>query len=563
MSRRSTRQSNSALASNAEPTSTTLEHDNRQAVVANDESSDDEPSQEYYFEGVSYPSYQDMVMAKRKRNQQVLIDSGLLGAVEDLKAAHTSQKKKRKTATTPRVSLPRRSSNRIRGIESDGRYVEQESAGRFVVAAKEGVNTEEASSDSVKYVTPVKETFYNNRINSGDDLSLRQAIEHANGDEDDVEHSQAFVEHLSGKSNSYSTEKTLAATPFDKQHRRNLDKLQVETVAKVTRDRIYSIATHPSSDQLVIAAGDKQGNIGIWNVDGFASNDQDDSHVYEFKYHSGAVNYLQFINNGVLSCSYDGTVRLFDFEKACMQQVFATYDDSSQFKSQLGYGLDTGYHFWTQYLCVDHRTSSNLAFFLSTSTGMVYHVDLRANEVTFGEKLSEKKINTVDLHSDGYSLLTGGLDCQVALWDVRKISNQKKRTPVTLFHSGKSVNSAFFSPSGKHVASTTMADKLDVFTDFHKSSTAITKPTNRITHDNRTGRWLSTFMATWHPSLDIFCVGSMRRPREIQVYDPASNLANISGDDLTAVASRCCFHYNTDRLSIVGGNSSGRVTIIR
>jgi hypothetical protein len=111
--------------------------------------------------------------------------------------------------------------------------------------------------------------------------------------------------------------------------------------------------------------------------------------------------------------------------------------------------------------------------------------------------------------------------------------------------------------------STTMADKLDIFTDIHLSESKTFKPSTRIAHDNRTGRWLSTFMATWHPSLDIFCVGSMRRPREIQVFDSSENMRNIVGDDLTAVASRCCFHARTDQLTVVGGNSSGRVNVVR
>ena len=71
-------------------------------------------------------------------------------------------------------------------------------------------------------------------------------------------------------------------------------------------------------------------------------------------------------------------------------------------------------------------------------------------------------------------------------------------------------------------------------------------------------------MATWHPSEDIFCVGSMRRPRALEVFDANGELLRaIQGDALTAVASRCCFHPRSDRLTVVGGNSSGRVTVLR
>lgn len=71
-------------------------------------------------------------------------------------------------------------------------------------------------------------------------------------------------------------------------------------------------------------------------------------------------------------------------------------------------------------------------------------------------------------------------------------------------------------------------------------------------------------MARWHPSLDYFCVGSMDRPRVVEVFDAEGDrIRGVSGDSLTAVASRCCFHPSIDQLVLVGGNSSGRVTIIR
>jgi hypothetical protein len=100
------------------------------------------------------------------------------------------------------------------------------------------------------------------------------------------------------------------------------------------------------------------------------------------------------------------------------------------------------------------------------------------------------------------------------------------------------------------------------------SSKNIVPPTNRLPHDNQTGRWLSTLMATFHPQLDIFCVGSMQKPRAVEIFDPTApvggtRLRAITGDSMTAVASRCCFHPRTDRLIMVGGNSSGRVTVFR
>ena len=153
------------------------------------------------------------------------------------------------------------------------------------------------------------------------------------------------------------------------------------------------------------------------------------------------------------------------------------------------------------------------------------------------------------------------------MWDIRMFQNGRKGKsppPLSTQHAGKSVNSAFFSPSGSTLLSTTMSNTLDITKDAHLSNKKILKPTRRIRHDNHTGRWLSTFMAQWHPSMDIFVVGSMRKPRAIELFDnDGEELRAIQGESLTAVASRCCFHPSQDKLILVGGNSSGRVTVVR
>jgi WD repeat-containing protein 76 len=129
--------------------------------------------------------------------------------------------------------------------------------------------------------------------------------------------------------------------------------------------------------------------------------------------------------------------------------------------------------------------------------------------------------------------------------------------------SSKSINSAFFSPSGKTLLSTTMADSLDIFENPHLSAEVLS-PSKRISHDNHTGRWLSTFMARWHPSEDIFVVGSMKQPRCIEIFqNDGVLLRRVDGEALTSVSSRCCFHSRSDRVIAIGGNSSGRVTVVR
>ncbi|GAX18696.1 hypothetical protein FisN_10Hh090 [Fistulifera solaris] len=549
-----------------------------------EESGDDVLSPEVYsFEGVVYDTYQEMVNAKRQRNQQMLRESGLLTAKEELAEMQMKRKpaasqgiKKRKVEVTP---TERRKSKRIAGIESENIYVENESAGRFTIAS-DG-NTKSTEGD-VEEKQNVRQEYYRNRVNDGEDLSIEKAVELTGSkwvQESSVETAIKFVRDelvplIDRKmANNHVSPKSVRSLGNDEKPDEDwlktaLNELSVDDVdkcaAKVVPDRIYGIAVHPSSDQVIAAAGDKSGYVGIWNVDG-ASKVNDGVHL--FKYHSGAVSCLEWTSSGskLLSGSYDGTVRVFDVEKESMVQHFATVDESFG-KDHLGYNLDTGYSFWTQYACIDSRFMTDQCFFVSTSIGTALHVDLRSKgQVTFNRQWSEKKINTLSLHPNGCSMISGGLDCTVKLWDLRNLSKNRD-VPVAEYFGGKSINSAYFSPKGQFVVATTMSDKLDIIKDFHleKSSSKPTKPWKSIRHDNKTGRWLTTFNARWHPSLDIFCVGSMARPRRIEIFSPETELLRgISGDALTAVASRCCFHPSTDHLIVVGGNSSGRVTVVR
>jgi WD40 repeat protein len=171
------------------------------------------------------------------------------------------------------------------------------------------------------------------------------------------------------------------------------------------------------------------------------------------------------------------------------------------------------------------------------------------------------------LHPNGYTLASAGNDGVVNLWDVRKFqgSPHKAGTPKAIAsHSiGLSVSSSFFSPSGNSLLSTSFSNKLDLIGDPDKQKGDI-KPTVQIPHNNQTGRWLSTFMASWHAKQNIFVCGSMKKPRCVELFDEKGKLLReVSGDSLTAVASRCCFHPSTSRLIVIGGNSSGRLVVIR
>lgn len=76
-------------------------------------------------------------------------------------------------------------------------------------------------------------------------------------------------------------------------------------VAKVVPEKVYAVAVHPSSSKLLVACGDKRGNLGLWNVD---EAGEDTSGVLNWQPHTAVINWLQFNSGGskLYSSSYDG-----------------------------------------------------------------------------------------------------------------------------------------------------------------------------------------------------------------------------------------------------------------
>lgn len=97
---------------------------------------------------------------------------------------------------------------------------------------------------------------------------------------------------------------------------------------------------HPRDDALMIAAGDKQGHVGLWRVDteaaaaaaeggegGEGSGDGSEDGVLLLKPHSSYVSGMQWLGGGVsaalYTCAYDGVVRRLDTAAAQFVEVRA------------------------------------------------------------------------------------------------------------------------------------------------------------------------------------------------------------------------------------------------
>jgi hypothetical protein len=462
-----------------------LHYTNDDNTNKNDEEDDPNIVEVYHFNGVNYTSYQDMVHAKRQRNQQILEQSGLLtissassssssrrssnsypktGSQRGLQANNARNSKDRHVSSSSSSHQQgRRKSSRILGIESDGLYIDEERAGRVTVAGATSNSStiqkedDPTSSNSSSNNTGSTSLFYRNRINDGTPLSLSEAIEQAGTKwmtETSIADATSFVQDILRDAtakisvpSSSNDEPIIAPTAsnrllpyeYDLNHVNALECDDIErSVAKVCPDRIYSMTVHPSSNHLIVSAGDKLGHVGIWNVndnytphgdhDDIVNRYQDDATkkttavttntnqrdgVHLFKPHTGAVCSLQWTGNGasggtsgnphhLISASYDGTIRMLDVQQEQFIEIFATYDNNNDpttpYQHRPGYGIEQEYgsKFWTQHITLDPRYNESTCFFLATSVGTAMHIDLRSkHSITFHEQFSEKKINSL------------------------------------------------------------------------------------------------------------------------------------------------------------------------
>ena len=112
-------------------------------------------------------------------------------------------------------------------------------------------------------------------------------------------------------------------------------------VARVTHNRIYSIAAHPSTDCLIVGAGDKDGTVGLWNIDGVTLDEDHSASIHMFRVHNAPVCCLHWTQgNSLLSASYDGTVRKLDATTGVFHEIFATYDGDSLYAEDVGHRLE-------------------------------------------------------------------------------------------------------------------------------------------------------------------------------------------------------------------------------
>jgi len=308
-------------------------------------------------------------------------------------------------------------------------------------------------------------------------------------------------------------------------------------VAKTVPDRIYAMAFHPSETHTLVAAADKCGRVGFFAPDW----SDDDSCVFHMQVHSRAVTSLHFDTSNpaaLYTSSYDCLVRKLDIHSRKWLEV-AQFDEDDM-----------------KFLATSTLHSEQKAVYCGMGSGHMGVCDLRARAKPVIYALHGKTIRAVDVSpSDPNLILTGSIDTTVALWDARKL----KGKPLASWEHGRGVTSARFSPvSGNVAVSVSFDDTIRVFDIASRTET------QKIRHNNQTGRWLTSFQAVFDASSDdAFVIGSMEQPRGVDLFSArgGGRLGRLNSEAFACVCSLYAWHPT--RRMFAGGNSSGKVYLWR
>ncbi|GFP89118.1 WD repeat-containing protein 76 [Phtheirospermum japonicum] len=453
-----------------------------------------------------------------KRNDEMLAALKIHSRLSDLSAAAAAVKRQRAHGKSYKRSPVKKSKSespvvlrrslRTRGVPPDA-------------ATAGGLNDDMADEKKIKKI-PLSGS------NSVDRKSPRVlgplAMRDAYTGDDGLDQKLIKLFHVLGKPSEMSkTRKGLSGAinvePFQ---------LDSENIARVVPGRIMSLRFFPTLDMKMVAVGNKFGNIGFWNFDG---KKEDGDGIYLFHPHSGPVSGIvidRFSISKMYSSCYDGFIRMMDVEKEMFDMVY--YSEYAIYTLALS----------------PHDTKS---LYFSEGKGGVNKWDLRAGKSLLSCDLHEDRINTIDFNSENESIIaTSSTDGTACIWDMRYMNADKPEPLKTVRHE-RAVHSAYFSPTGKFLATTSVDDNVGL------SSGANYETTSMVYHYNQTGRWISTFRGIWGWDDSSIYIGNMNRGVDVISVPGKKIVATLESDLLSAIPCRFDAHPYT--VGMLAGATSG------
>ncbi|KAL8802474.1 MAG: hypothetical protein Q9182_003782 [Xanthomendoza sp. 2 TL-2023] len=510
---------------------------------------------------------QENIAQRDKLLKQLALDASSAGLGPGQKskpAKPAALKKKPAVKRIKEETVPRRTSSRIAGIEADSEVAKRKAEDEYV-AVQEAARVKRQRISGPLDLSEIQvvgkgwdknENFLVDVVRRGADPNVRTF------GRDEVKE---------------TTDKELRALREKMSGLELYDGFEPNRI-KITPERIYSLGFHPVADKPLVFAGDKLGNLGLFDAsqsstikhESVKKEDQDeedadedddqDPNITSFHLHTRTISSFQFSPHNpshLYTSSYDSSLRLLDLTQSSSTEIYAPTDTSLDEPIS---GVE-----------MDPQTPHLLYF--SRLDGHLGRIDTRSPDTVDIFQLSEKKIGGFSLNpSCPHFIATASLDRTMRLWDLRKLSGKKGAQLPALcgeHESRLSVSHAAFNSAGQ-VATASYDDTVKIHTfegmsgwgpgrDLTEKAMA---PSAVIRHNNQTGRWVTILRAQWqmHPSDGVqrFCIGNMNRFVDIYT-SKGEQLAQLGGDGITAVPAVAQFHPTNDW--VAAGTASGKLCL--
>lgn len=347
---------------------------------------------------------------------------------------------------------------------------------------------------------------------------------------------------------------------------------------KITPERIYAMGFHPTQDKALVFAGDKLGNLGLFDASqaspGQVKNEDDedadelDEHtpaITTFKLHTRTISAMHFTPSqpsAIFTASYDSSIRKLDLEKGLSTEVYAPPSTSAD-EPLSGVQIPL--------------SDPHLLYFTTLNGAFGMH-DTRtssASPPTQLLQLSDKKIGGFSVHPfQPHLLATASLDRTMKLWDLRRMSGKGETRQPSLVaeHESKlSVSHAAFNAAGQ-IATASYDDTIKIY-NLPSGGASLAPgdsiddfiPSTIVPHNNQTGRWVTILRPHWQAQpTDVggaaqrFCIGNMNR--FVDVYaGSGEQVAQLGGEGITAVPAVAVFHESVDW--VAAGTASGKLAL--
>ncbi|BGO89029.1 hypothetical protein NBRC10512v2_000976 [Rhodotorula toruloides] len=376
--------------------------------------------------------------------------------------------------------------------------------------------------------------------------------------------------------------------------RKEMDPLELRAIVKIIPERIYSMVIHPDTQRDLMFAGDKVGNVALWDCtdagklvgsvqsssvrNGAAGNVGDDGEDewedegeeervwgkwWHWNAHSGrkSISWLKFRPNqpsSIYHSSYDRTLRVTHFETGMSEEVI------------------DGDH-WSEEALLHSFDFDPTGNELSDDKGGLIWRDLRQpKESAKRWDIDRYKVGCISINQANPNLAaTAHVKRDMCLWDLSTLrglpetaepAEVQDKARILAYEHEYACSSAYFDPTGTRLATTSYDDSIRVWNVEPSKPRAIARkefePLRRIAHNCQVGRYVTVLRAHWStvPSLPPHLhVGDMRRTIDLISPDGVTVKWFHNLDAITAVPAVTAAHP-TVAGKYYGGAASGKVS---